>query len=201
MMSLSSENKEVIMNLLKNHNYIDDKEKESVEKTLDFIENNDIIIGKENEKGHITASAFIINEKRTHMLLIYHKKCQLWLQPGGHLEKNESPLDGAIREMIEETGINSYKLLDNKMFDCDVHEFVDVKNNDRHIHYDLKFIVEASDVSEITIQEEEVDAIKWFPFDELPLVNGKEFDTYENFSRALKKLRVMRVNGFLWLVN
>jgi 8-oxo-dGTP pyrophosphatase MutT (NUDIX family) len=34
-----------------------------------------------------------------------HKKLQLWLPPGGHIEPNELPDDAAIRETLEETGV------------------------------------------------------------------------------------------------
>ncbi len=183
------DNKAVFIKLLKNHRCIDEREKESVEKTLNFIENNNIVVGKENKNGHITASAFIINKKRTHMLLVYHKKCQLWLQPGGHLEKNESPLDGAIREMIEETGIQSYKVLDRRLFDSDAHEFIDVKKNIRHMHYDMRFIIEASDVDSTQIQKSEVDEMKWVPLSEFVNINNGAKNTDENFKRVIEKLK------------
>lgn len=51
-----------------------------------------------------TASAFVINEKEE-LLCIFHKKFGKWVQPGGHIEENETPMDAAIREVFEETGI------------------------------------------------------------------------------------------------
>ena len=50
-----------------------------------------------------TATVYIIEAQRT--LLIYHRKLQKWLPPGGHLEANETPPEAARREALEETGM------------------------------------------------------------------------------------------------
>lgn len=38
-------------------------------------------------------------------LLLFHRKHQKWLPPGGHLEKDETPPEAARREVFEETGL------------------------------------------------------------------------------------------------
>ena len=53
----------------------------------------------------VCASCYVVDFKREELLMIYNKKLGLWLQPGGHIEGNEKPLDTAIREVKEETGI------------------------------------------------------------------------------------------------
>ena len=53
-----------------------------------------------------TASTLLVTPDREKMLLIFHNKLQVWLQPGGHQEWNENPWQAAIRECWEETGID-----------------------------------------------------------------------------------------------
>ncbi len=40
-----------------------------------------------------------------HILLHWHRKLGRWLPPGGHIEPNELPDEAAVRETLEETGI------------------------------------------------------------------------------------------------
>lgn len=51
------------------------------------------------------ASAYTIDFKKKEVLLMYNKKLNKWLQPGGHIEGKETPIETATREAIEETGI------------------------------------------------------------------------------------------------
>ena len=55
--------------------------------------------------NHYCASAFIINPYDKKILLVKHADYDKWLQPGGHIEPNETPEDAAVREVYEETGI------------------------------------------------------------------------------------------------
>ena len=52
---------------------------------------------------HFTATAYVVAGGRT--LLLWHRKLGMWLPPGGHCEPNEDPLQSALREALEESGI------------------------------------------------------------------------------------------------
>lgn len=52
---------------------------------------------------HFSSAVFMVHELYT--LLVFHKRYQLWLPIGGELEADETPLEAAIRETREETGI------------------------------------------------------------------------------------------------
>lgn len=51
-----------------------------------------------------TVTTYVFHEDKT--LLISHPKFKKWMPPGGHLEENETPPEGAKREVLEETGLN-----------------------------------------------------------------------------------------------
>jgi 8-oxo-dGTP pyrophosphatase MutT (NUDIX family) len=52
---------------------------------------------------HLTATGFVVHEGR--VLLHWHRKEQLWLPFGGHLEANEDPVECCLREVLEESGL------------------------------------------------------------------------------------------------
>ena len=50
-----------------------------------------------------TVATFVVAGDR--VLLLFHRKLQMWLPPGGHIEPNELPDEAAVREVLEEAGI------------------------------------------------------------------------------------------------
>jgi len=60
---------------------------------------------------HFTATAFVVDGPRT--LLHWHKRLQQWMPPGGHIERNEDPVQAVLREVYEETGLVAEVILAN----------------------------------------------------------------------------------------
>lgn len=54
---------------------------------------------------HFTATAFVI-DSRKRVLLLWHKRLQRWMPPGGHVDGDEAPEDAARRECKEETNLD-----------------------------------------------------------------------------------------------
>ena len=61
-----------------------------------------------------TASVYILEDGK--VLLLFHPKLQKWLPPGGHLESNELPPECAIREALEETGLQIELIKDEHLW-------------------------------------------------------------------------------------
>lgn len=52
------------------------------------------------------ASSYVIDFDNAEILLMYNKKLNKWLQPGGHIIGIETPIEACTREVKEETGID-----------------------------------------------------------------------------------------------
>lgn len=99
---------------------------------------------RSTKAGHITASGLVISGGR--VLLIFHPYIKDWMQPGGHIDDGESPIDAAIREVFEETGVIC-KSIDGYLdpIDINLHEIQanPKKGEGVHLHIDLLFLLEA----------------------------------------------------------
>ncbi|MBL7856102.1 MAG: NUDIX hydrolase [Cyclobacteriaceae bacterium] len=115
---------------------------------------------RDNLPGHITGSAWIVDESRKFVLLTHHAKLNKWLQPGGHADGDENIYNVALREAEEETGLADFKLLQHSIFDFDVHTIPARPDFPQHLHYDVRFIFKASRDQALTITEESHD-LQW----------------------------------------
>jgi 8-oxo-dGTP pyrophosphatase MutT (NUDIX family) len=124
--------------------------------------------------GHLTGSAFLVDETLSRLLLIHHRKLDKWLQPGGHGEPTESdPVAVARREAEEETGVRGLLpapsfLEPGGFFDLDVHVIPARKDEAEHEHLDIRtlFLVPAASAARLVADLAEVQAMRWFSLEE-----------------------------------
>ena len=88
---------------------------------------------RQNEYGHFTSSAFVLNKERTKILMIYHKIYNSWAWTGGHADGDTDLLYTAIREVKEETNLDIYNL----EF-CGIRDWYDPDINERNIVFMFK---------------------------------------------------------------
>src|SRR5688500_22474 len=112
--------------------------------------------------GHITGSAWIVDEQKQFALLTHHAKLNRWLQPGGHADGEENIINVALREATEETGLNDFKLLLPDIFDLDIHTIPQRKDFPEHLHFDIRIILEISKDKKFTVTAESHD-LAWIP--------------------------------------
>jgi len=66
---------------------------------------------------HYTATAYVVSN--SHTLLLWHGRLRMWLPPGGHCEPNEDPVQAALREAEEESGLTVEVIAPPNMLVCD----------------------------------------------------------------------------------
>jgi 8-oxo-dGTP pyrophosphatase MutT (NUDIX family) len=107
---------------------------------------------------HVTGSAIVTG--RRGVVLVKHKRLEIWLQPGGHIDPGESPAQAALRESEEETGLEvRFAGGRPSLAHVDVHP-----GGRGHVHLDLRYLVEAGDADPAPGPDESRD-VAWFDWD------------------------------------
>ncbi|MFM8911310.1 MAG: NUDIX hydrolase [Flammeovirgaceae bacterium] len=135
--------------------------------------------------GHITGSAWVVNEGRTQALLVHHAKLNKWVQPGGHADGEEDVFSVALREAQEETGL-SYFSSDKEIFDIDIHLIPERKDFPAHYHYDVRFLLVAKDGQSVVVSDESHD-VRWFAFHQI-----KDLTNERSVLRMVDKIRARK---------
>jgi 8-oxo-dGTP pyrophosphatase MutT (NUDIX family) len=149
-----------------------DEERRMVTDTINFVERNPMCFERSLLEGHVTGSAWIVNSSRTHVLLIHHKKLDKWFQPGGHCDGNSDVLAVAMKEATEETGL-TVKPVRRSVFDVDNHVIPARGEVPEHVHYDIRFLLEADAAEDVKLNRE-VKAIRWVPLADTGIYNASE---------------------------
>ncbi|MFH1752183.1 MAG: NUDIX domain-containing protein [archaeon] len=151
------------------------------------------------QKGnHFTSTVFIVEDEK--VLLLKHKRLNVWLPPGGHVEPNELPQDTAFRETLEEIGHEIEFITTNKEFK-EHHNFLKENDNrttiiaspwqvlledieENHKHIDLLYIARPGK----KVGEGEKMERKWFSKQELENLN-ETFPNVKYFGlKAIEKV-------------
>ena len=136
-------------------------------------------------QGHFTGSAWVLNPARTHTLMLHHRKLDLWLQPGGHADGDADITRVVLKELSEESGVDlkNIKLIDEQIFDVDVHTIPANKQDPCHQHFDIRFLIEIDDTLPLPGNDES-HQIGWVPLEHVARLNNAR-----SFYRMVQKTR------------
>lgn len=133
--------------------------------TIAFVKQHPDCFERSLLTGHVTGSAWVVSPDRQQTLLIHHRKLNRWLQPGGHADGDPNVAAVALREAREETGLTSLQFVGMPgelppIFDVDVHTIPARGDVPEHLHYDIRFLIEA-DPDEAFGYSDEIKNIRW----------------------------------------
>ena len=177
-------------------NYTPFNEQEAADKALilDFLAKNPDAFYRTNLVAHMTASAWVVNPARDRVLMVYHKIYDSWSWTGGHADGDEELARVALRELREETGVRSARLLTEEIFSL---ESLTVDGHEKHgayvpshLHLNVTYLLEADDHDPLTVCEEENSGVRWFSLDGALKASSEPWFVRRVYSKLNEKLHV-----------
>lgn len=154
-------------------NYVPYNEQEAEDKRVSLMCINQFnnLLTRENPIIHVTSSGYIVNKKRTKVLMVHHNIYKTWSWSGGHADGDENLLHVAIKEAKEETGITKVKAVSDNILSLDIIEvighFKRGKYVSAHLHLSLCYLLEADEEEELKVKVDENSGVRWLPIDKL----------------------------------
>ncbi|MFA9462877.1 MAG: NUDIX hydrolase [Velocimicrobium sp.] len=170
-------------------------EQEEKDKTvmINFIKTSKQVLLRENKIAHFTASSWVVNRERTKILMIFHNIFNSWSWTGGHADGEEDLLQVAIREAKEETGVEHVTPVFEDIFSL---EIITVDGHEKrgeyvpsHLHVNITYLLEANEMDEIRIKEDENSGVKWFALEDAVAASCEPWmqGIYQKLNQKLKE--------------
>lgn len=133
---------------------------------LDFIAKNPDAFLRSNLIAHMTASAWVTDREREHVLMVYHNIYDSWSWTGGHADGERDLLSVAVREVREETGVQHVRPVTEDIFSLEV---LTVDGHEKrgeyvpsHLHLNVTYLLEADRRDTLHICAAENSGVRWF---------------------------------------
>ena len=180
-------------------NFIPYNEQEEVEKKimLKYLSDFDNTLTRQNEYGHFTSSAFVLNKERTKILMIYHNIYHSWAWTGGHSDGDNDLLYVAMKEAKEETGIKNVTPIIDDIYSL---EIINVNGHEKrgkyvgsHVHLNITYLLEADENEEIHIKEDENSGVKWVSINNILNESSEVWIRDRVYSKIINKMKKDRI--------
>ena len=170
-----------LLALLAPYQPIDQTEAAHHHQIQSFVTQTPACTSRQTLSGHVTASAWILSPDTNAALLTHHRKLNRWLQPGGHIDPDDTTIQAAaLREAREESGRPNLRLQAEGPFDVDVHIIPARKTEPEHFHYDVRFVFQ-SPTHDFVVSEES-NNLAWITLNEI-----SELVSNESVLRMVRK--------------
>lgn len=161
---------------------------------LRFLEQNSNALLRENAVAHFTASAWVLNQDESRLLLIYHNIYNAWAWTGGHADGEEDLLAVAVREVQEETGIQNVRPAQEGIFSIEALTVDGHIKNGRyvssHLHLNVTYLLHADDRDTLSVKPDENSGVRWVPVDKAVALCNEPWMQRWVYEKLNQKLRL-----------
>lgn len=172
-----------------------DQERHDQKEILGYLKKGLSVFYREDRIAHMTASAWVVNNNRTKVLMVHHNLYKSWSWMGGHADGHTNLQKVAYQEVLEESGLKAIRPVHKNIFSI---EICTVDGHEKkglyvpsHLHLNITYLFEADETAPLSIKPDENSGVAWFTLEE-----GIEASTepwfrqriYTKLNEKLKKL-------------
>ena len=162
---------------------------------LSFLKTNPDAFLRSNLVAHMTVSAWVVNPARDQVLMVYHKIYDSWSWTGGHADGDTDLARVALREVREETGVRSARLVSEEIFSLEV---LTVNGHIKHgayvpshLHMNVTYLIEADEHDPLTVCPEENSGVRWFSLDGALAASSEPWFVERIYKKLNARLRAL----------
>ena len=192
-------NRQDLINQLQSYQSFNEQEEADRQVMLELLQTSDNIFYRTNLLAHFTASAWVVNKSHTHVLMAFHNIYQTYAWLGGHADGEEDLLSVALREVKEESGIQTVKPITEGIYSL---ETIEVNGHEKkgkyvpsHLHLNVTYLLEADDTESLHIKQDENSAVNWFPIDQVIDVVHEPWMVERIYKKLNQKLKEGNYEG------
>ena len=157
-------NRHNLIQQLQAHQAFDEREHATGVVLLKFVQTYENCAARELQIGHLTGSAWIVDQDLTHTDM----------------------LSASWREAREESGLQNLRLLVPNIFDLDIHTIPARNKEPEHFHYDIRYAFQADRHAPLTVSSESRE-LAWVALDKIEALT-----TEESVLRMVRKTAELR---------
>ena len=180
--------------MLRIEHYTPFNEQEETDKQLilNWIRNNTNAFSRQNTVAHMTASAWVVNQDKSKILMVYHNIYNSWSWLGGHADGETDLLAVALREVKEEAGISHVSPVSEEIFSL---ESLTVDGHVKkgkyvssHLHLNVTYLLEADSEEAVSIKADENSGVAWFSPEEALKKSTEPWFVEHVYSKLIEKM-------------
>lgn len=163
---------------------------------LHELKTNPFVFLRSSLAVHVSASAWVVNETRDKVLMIYHNIYDTWVWLGGHADGDPDLLQVALKEVQEESGLTKIRPVITDIFSLEVLTVDGHEKNGHyvssHLHLNVTYLIEADEEEEVQIKPDENSGVAWFPLEEALVVSSEEWFKKRIYPKMKIKLNELK---------
>ena len=185
-----------ILTQIENYRPCNEQEERDKGLILDCLRAFEDVFTRDNALCHMTASAWVVNERFDRVLMAYHNIYDSWSWLGGHADGEENLLAVALKEVREESGVKNVRPASEDIFSLEVLT-VDghVKRGkyvSSHLHLNVTYLLIADDTNVLTVKPDENSGVKWFTPDGAVQASSEPWFREHIYKKLNEKMKQFR---------